>query len=146
MLGDPDYCEMFADAPLPAEMREGYIWSHRILNCMPAYTTGKGWGITDPSIVNERWKSWCERHEYPYFGEDRPMTEIEAMAFFDERGLPRPYKDGVLYDPHEYVPVREKGDEPWHSDFFGELTPDQAHDIWDRLGLEWQGDGWVMPS
>ena len=145
MLGDPDYCEMFADAPLPAEMRDGYIWSHRILGCMPV-CNGTWKGTVKASIVNERRRAWKEERCYPYFGEREVITENEAMAFFDERGLPKPFKGRRYYPSHQYVPVREKGDEPWHSDFFGELTSDQAHDIWNRLGLEWQGDGWVMPS
>ena len=89
MLGNRDTCEMFEIAPLTEDRREGYIWTHRILNCMPMFNGGR-WGITDSSIVNERMKAWNEKYGYPYFGEDRLMAEGEAMAFFDQRNLPRP--------------------------------------------------------
>ncbi|MBR6203784.1 MAG: hypothetical protein IKQ60_01785 [Candidatus Methanomethylophilaceae archaeon] len=137
---------MFEIAPLPEGKEEGYKWANRIALFSMPYTSGGSWKIGRWGKVDEAMKSREEDWGYPYLGCPEEISEDEAMAFFDDRGLPRPFKGELQYDPQDYIPLRKEEGEPWRSDFFGELAPAQAREIWEKLGLEWQGDDWVMPS
>ncbi len=132
-------------APLSEGREESYRWANRIALFSMPFTDDGHWNIGRWGKVDEALKSREERWGYPYLGCFEEISEDEAMAFFDERGLPRPFRGRRHYPPRQYVPVREEKDAPWRSEFFGELASDQAHRIWDKLGLPWQGDDWVLP-
>ena len=136
---------IFEIAPLSKGREEGYRWANRIALFSMPFTCDGHWNIGRWGKVDKALKSREEREGYPYLGCFEEITEEEAMAFFDDRGLPRPFRGELQYDPRDYVPIREGDGKPWSSDFFGELTPDEAHSIWNKLGLPWQGDEWVTP-
>ena len=138
---------MFENVPLPEEKREAVAWWQKIRVYTMPYTEGSSWWIGKWGKVDAREKAIFDRTGQPYFGCSEEVTEDEAMAFFDDRKLPRPIRDGRYYPPDQYIPLREEEeDEPWRSDFFGELTPAQAREIWEKMDLEWQGDDWAMPD
>lgn len=81
------------------------------------------------------------------------VTEArEAVAYFEDRGLPVP-EPPERYDPldvdftegYGYVPMPDDM-EPgtWYSDVFGELDAFEARKVWERMGLDWPGDGWTF--
>lgn len=49
-------------------------------------------------------------------------------------------------DMRLYIPACEDKSGVWDMMGRDEMTPEEAHEVWDKLGLVWRGDDWTPPE